>query len=72
MYAADVTSRFGDLTAEAGSPPIPLHDLRHGAATLALTAGVDLKVVQEMLGHSSSVLTRDTYTSVVPNWHEKL
>ncbi len=66
LHPANVTSRFGDLAADAGLPPIRLHDLRHGAATLALTAGVDVKVVQEMLGHSSSVLTRDTYTSVVP------
>jgi integrase len=29
-------------------------------------AGVDIKVVQEELGHSTSVLTRDTYTSVSP------
>ena len=49
-----------------GLPPIRLHDLRHGAATLALEGGVDIKVVQELLGHSSSVLTRDTYTSVSP------
>jgi hypothetical protein len=47
-------------------PPIRLHDLRHGAATLALEADVDIKVVQELLGHSTSVLTRDTYTSVSP------
>ncbi|MFC6930513.1 tyrosine-type recombinase/integrase [Actinomadura yumaensis] len=47
-------------------PPVRLHDLRHGAATLALAAGVELKVVQEMLGHSSIVLTADTYTSVLP------
>lgn len=30
-------------------------------------AGVDLRVVQEMLGHSSIVLTADTYTSVLPD-----
>ena len=47
-------------------PPIRLHDLRHGAATLALAAAVELKGVQEMLGHSSIVLTADTYTSVLP------
>jgi RNA:NAD 2'-phosphotransferase (TPT1/KptA family) len=33
---------------------------------LALAAGVDLRVVQDMLGHSSIVLTADTYTSVLP------
>jgi integrase len=61
-----LTRTFRRLTAEAGLPPVRLHDLRHGAATLALAAGVDLRVVQEMLGHSSIVLTADTYTSVLP------
>jgi hypothetical protein len=31
-----------------------------------LAAGVDLKIVQETLGHVSSTFTRDTYTSVYP------
>ncbi len=29
---------------------------------MALAAGVDIKIVQEQLGHSTSTLTRDTYT----------
>jgi Phage integrase family len=45
---------------------IRLHDLRHLAATLALTAGVDMKVVSEMLRHKTMSITADTYTSVVP------
>ncbi len=61
-----LTRIFRQLTIGAGLPPVRLHDLRHGAATLALAAGVDLRVVQEMLGHSSIVLTADTYTSVLP------
>jgi integrase len=63
-----LTRLFKKLIAEHGLPPVRLHDLRHGAATLALAAGVELKVVQEMLGHSSIVLTADTYTytSVLP------
>jgi hypothetical protein len=48
-------------------PAIRLHDLRHGAATLALSAGVDLRVVHDMLGRCSIVLTADTYTSVLPD-----
>ncbi len=49
-------------------PPVRLHDLRHGAASLAsLAVGVDLRTVQEMLGHSSIVLTAYTYTSVLPD-----
>lgn len=43
-----------------------LHDLRHGAATLALAAGVDLRTVQGMLGHTTIVTTADIYTSVLP------
>ena len=64
LHPAWVTDQFNRLVREADLPPIRLHDLRHGAASLALSAGVDIKVVQEMLGHSSSAITRDTYTSV--------
>jgi Phage integrase family len=58
---------FRQLNDASGLPPIRLHDLRHGAASLALAVGADLKVVQDMLGHSSIVLTADTYTSVLPD-----
>ena len=61
-----LTRTFHRLCDDAGMPPIRLHDLRHGAATLALAAGVELKVVQDMMGHSSIDLTADTYTSVLP------
>jgi len=66
LHPADVTDRFKQLAAEAGLPPIRLHDLRHGAATLALAAGTDMKVVQAMLRHSSITITADTYTTVLP------
>lgn len=66
LHPAEVTDRFLELTAQAGLPPIRLHDLRHGAATLALAAGADLKVVQETLRHSSITITADTYTNVLP------
>jgi integrase len=59
--APDWLSRyFRQLNTASGLPPIRLHDLRHGAASLALAAGADLKVVQDMLGHSSIVLTAGT------------
>ncbi|MFC5109054.1 tyrosine-type recombinase/integrase [Kibdelosporangium philippinense] len=61
-----LTHAFRRLAAQAGLPPIRLHDLRHGAASLSLAAGNDLKTVQDMLGHASIVLTADTYTSVLP------
>jgi integrase len=61
-----ITHRFRQLTRQLGLPPVRLHDLRHGAATLALASHADLKVIQQMLGHSSIVTTADTYTSVLP------
>jgi Phage integrase family len=65
--APDRLSRtFRRLSDQAGLPPVRLHDLRPAAAALALAAGADLKVVQDMLGHSSIVLTADTHTSVLP------
>jgi integrase len=67
VHPADVTDHFHHLVRQAGLPPIRLHDLRHGAATLALAAGVDMKTVQAMLRHSSIAITADTYTSVLPD-----
>lgn len=43
---------------------IRLHDLRHTWATLALEAGVDVAVVSKRLGHSSAVVTWNTYQHV--------
>jgi integrase len=51
LHPAAVTATFEQIAYLAGLPPIRLHDLRHGAATLALAAGVDIKIVQDMLGH---------------------
>jgi integrase len=66
-----LTRRFRALVTNSGLPPVRLHDLRHGAASLAHSAGVDLKTVQEQVGHSSIVLTADTYTSVLTDKHHK-
>ncbi|GGL42653.1 tyrosine-type recombinase/integrase [Planomonospora parontospora] len=66
LHPQHATDQFYWLAYQAGLPPVRLHDLRHGAASLMLAAGVELKVVQETLGHVSSAFTRDTYTSVYP------
>ena len=66
MHPDYVTRHFSRLITQAGLPPIRVHDLRHGAATLALASGVEMKVVQDILGHSSITITSDTYTSVLP------
>jgi hypothetical protein len=60
-----LTPRFHHLVGESGLPPVRLHDLPHGAASLAHCAGAALKTVQAQLGHGSIVQTADTYTSVL-------
>ncbi|WP_104817596.1 site-specific integrase [Kitasatospora sp. MMS16-BH015] len=57
---------FQQLVRRHGLPPVRLHDLRHGAASMALSAHVDLKVIQHQIGHASIVTTADTYVSVLP------
>lgn len=62
-----VSDEFIRLCIVADLPPIRLHDLRHGAASLMLAANVDMKVVQETLGHANLATTANTYTSVYPD-----
>lgn len=40
------------------------HDLRHTAASLAVTAGANVKAVQRMLGHASASMTLDVYAGL--------
>ena len=48
-------------------PTITPNDLRHTAASLAISAGANPKAVQTMLGHQSAVLTMDTYADLFPD-----
>ncbi|WP_020663078.1 tyrosine-type recombinase/integrase [Amycolatopsis benzoatilytica] len=66
LHPAKLTDAFHTIADAAELPPVRLHDLRHGAATLMLAAGADLKVVQELLGHSTIAVTADTYAHVLP------
>ena len=61
-----VSHLFTDLVERSGLPRIRLHDLRHTHASLALAAGIDVKVVSARLGHSSTAITSDLYTHVIP------
>jgi integrase len=45
-------------------PTITPHSLRHTAASLAVSAGANVKAVQRMLGHANASMTLDTYTDL--------
>lgn len=52
---------FEPAVAAAGLGPLTPHALRHTAASLAIAAGANVKVVQTMLGHKSATMTLDLY-----------
>lgn len=49
---------------EANLAAMTIHDLRHTAASLAVSAGANVKAVQRMLGHASAAMTLDTYSDL--------
>jgi len=49
---------------DASFPTITAHDLRHTAASLAISSGANVKVVQRMLGHASAAMTLDVYADL--------
>lgn len=57
-------SWFKTALAEAGLDPMTLHDLRHTAASLSISAGANVKAVQRMLGHASAAMTLDIYADL--------
>lgn len=44
---------------------VRLHDLRHGAASMALAAGFDIATVSKRLGHATISITADTYSHLI-------
>lgn len=65
IEAAAVTRAFHRALERAGLPHSRFHDLRHAAATFLLAQGFTLEDVKNLLGHSSIVLTSNTYGHVL-------
>jgi integrase len=62
----DIGHAFPAMLESAGVSRIPFHGLRHSAATALLAAGVPLRTVADVLGHSTITITADPYAAVVP------
>jgi integrase len=57
---------FHEVLTRAKVQQVRFHDLRHSAASLLLARGVHPKVVQELLGHQSPMMTMSVYSHTVP------
>jgi integrase len=55
---------FNRAAAAIGAPGLTPHELRHTAASLAVSAGANVKAVQRMLGHASAAMTLDRYADL--------
>jgi integrase len=60
-FRRDVFDRAAEDAGLAGITP---HELRHTAASLAVSAGANVKAVQRMLGHASAAMTLDVYSGL--------
>ena len=64
--------QFKPILEAAGlSKEIRLYDLRHTCCSLALQAGIPVRVVAERLGHASAAMTLDVYAHVLPGDQER-
>jgi integrase len=57
--------------AKAGQPDLVTHDLRHFTASALIAGGASVKLVQSVLGHSSAVITLQTYSHMWPGDDER-
>jgi integrase len=55
---------FDPAVQALGLAPLAPHDLRHTTASLAVSAGANVKAVQRLLGHASAAVTLDIYAGL--------
>ena len=70
LRPAFVSEHFKVLYRQAGLPPVRFHDLRHGAATMLRAAGVDIKTISAILGHSDVHFTDNVYIEIADEMAE--
>jgi integrase len=71
-HAATITRAFEQALARAELPHTRFHDLRHSAATFLLSQGFGLEDVKNLLGHSTIVLTSNTYGHVLEQRQQEM
>lgn len=72
MNREQVQAELRRILADVGLDSRKFHQLRHSAATILFAAGVNPKVVQEMLGHSNITMTLGLYGDVLPDMQQEV
>lgn len=67
LNPSNISRSFLRCIKAADVPRIRFHDLRHTHGSLLIAAGINVKVVAERFGHSSTRMTLDTYTHLMPS-----
>ncbi|MEZ5343562.1 MAG: site-specific integrase, partial [Acidimicrobiales bacterium] len=68
VSARNVLRSFKRHLRSAGLPDIRWHDLRHTTASFLAMQGVHQRTAMEILGHSTTAMTTEIYTHVMPEW----
>ncbi|CKH12976.1 tyrosine-type recombinase/integrase [Mycolicibacterium smegmatis] len=61
QYRYEFDKAVAAMKAEGDFPSITPHDLRHTCASLLISSGANIKVVQRQLGHATATMTLDRY-----------
>ena len=70
LLQPNVRNQFLWFLEHVGLPPMHIHDLRHSASTLLRSMGVDIKVIQQILGHKRLDVTLNIHSDVLPSMRE--
>lgn len=67
-----ILKMFDQLLDEVDIPHMHFHDLRHSVATILASMGINMKVIQEMLGHSDISITLGLYSHLMPSMQQEV
>lgn len=67
----NILRHFHSTLVKMGLPKMAFHNLRHSCASFHLALGTNPKVVQNLLGHASIVITLQTYSHLLPGVSEE-
>lgn len=70
LYPGTLNTYLANALKRADLPKFRMHDIRHTFASLMIARGVPIKVVQELMGHTTVQMTLDNYTHVMPGMKE--